>query len=144
MMKNLSPYALKINESLMLFDYAVAMASVGAGTRELPPFRHKKLWRLSLAVCFVSLLASCGAFDYSVGNQNFRSERYRERTLGNLYFTYDEKSEPYEMNLKRVHKGYAVHAPVYESDNDKTHAHFTVSRTRDYKWFSGVQLTFEF
>lgn len=123
------------------------MVSIRAVSSCLPPL-PKKFWRLSAVFTAVGLLAACGAFDYSVDKQDFRRDHYKERTLGNVYLNYDDSSDPYEMGVRRIHRGYAVHAPIYDSEDKvkKTHTrvHFTTQRTKDYKWFSGLQLRYEF
>jgi hypothetical protein len=130
----------------------------GAGkttTNTLPSL--KRCARLACLVPLLFQLSACGYADYSVRKQNFMSDSAspENRSLGNVYLnlSQSETAKPYTVDFARVktsrnfggsNKGYAMLAPVYANKDDKMKIHYTVSKTKDYKWFSGLQMRWEF
>ena len=62
--------------------------------------------------------------------------------LAEVSITYDAMQDPYAVQLTRVEGGYAMEAPMYQTSD--THARVTLSRTNNYSWFIGPNLSFSF
>jgi hypothetical protein len=103
------------------------------------------------------LLTACHHVTYSTERQNFLSdstENQGTRTLGNIYVNYNDSdvAKPYTMEFNRYRgdewrgrqdKGYTFNAPLYDNADD-TRLHYTVAKTKERKWFSGLEMKFEF
>ncbi len=118
-----------------------------------PSFR-KKWHQPALALAALFLLPACQSVDYSVEREHFvrdtaDSDNDALDTRGQIYVNLSESeiAKPYVINVNRVrnftNKGYAIHAPLVDNRDD-FRTHFAVSRTKDYKWFSGLQMRWEF
>jgi len=83
--------------------------------------------------------------DYSLREENFTRDSRKSDALAQLHYTSTGSQEPYSMELKRdrTHRGYGFNAPIH-NDGEGMKTNFTLSRTRDYRWFSGLQFSFEF
>lgn len=95
-----------------------------------------------LLVVFSS--SACSAIDYGTREENFNRETRRGDRLAFVNFA-DDTGTPYSVNVNRdkAHRGYAIQAPLHRT-GDATPIHLTVSRTKEYKWFSGLQFSFNF
>jgi hypothetical protein len=96
--------------------------------------------------CIAFLLTACGYADLSVKHFNFDKSKAKSNQLAvlNLHYDDDEETPPYAVELVRTKtsKGYAVRAPLYESE--KGAVHFAVAKQKEYKWFFGLQGRWEF
>lgn len=99
-------------------------------------------WRFLLLLALLSAITACGVVDYSLRSENFAGAP-KDRPLGTITFHYADDAEPYVMSARRVNRGYALQAPLYENGNDST-ANIVASRTKDYKYFVGVQAHYAF
>lgn len=84
--------------------------------------------------------------DYSLRDRNVSKHSRAYDSLAQLHYSEGEHdADPYSIQLRRDRdrRGYGLAAPIYDS-GDGVHTQFGVSRTKEYKWFSGLQLSFAF
>jgi len=104
----------------------------------MPLTPQKRLIRHCAVIILSSLLlGACGAIDYDIHEKNFFASSKKNKNIGTITFHYGE-GEDYEMRVRRVKGGYAFQAPVFE-DEDGSYTRFTASRTKDKKYFVGVE-----
>ena len=108
----------------------------------LPP--ETTLWRCASILALALISAACGLVDYSIGPSNLVSNQFSGSTseLGTIYFHYTDQAEPYAVHVNRTAKGYAINAPLYHDEDSG--AHLTLSRTKDYQFFVGMQANYTF
>ena len=99
------------------------------------------------ALCMVLILlcsTACSAMDYGTRRENFNRETRKNDRLAFVNFA-DDVGTPYSVNLNKdkSRRGYAIQAPLHRT-GDAIPVNFTVSRTKEYRWFSGLQLSFNF
>lgn len=90
--------------------------------------------------------SACETMDFGTRRDNFNRETRRDDNLAFVNFAKSENDmDPYSIKLNRDkrNRGYMVQAPLVDLD-EKRRVHFTVSKTKEYKWFSGLQLSWEF
>lgn len=106
---------------------------------------HYQLRTLCMLSVLGVVLSACGPVDYTVRRENFGPEARRTKPLGQLHFDRGPLQDPYTVELRRdrVHRGYALQAPLYKDDGGLK-AHLGVSKTKEYKWFTGLHVSFEF
>lgn len=104
-----------------------------------------RLLRPTLYCLLILPLVACGDMDYSLKKNNFSRESRKSDTLAAVDFDQGVGQDPYSVQLNRARnqRGYALQAPVYD-DHEGMKTHFTVSRTKEYRWFSGLQFSFNF
>ncbi|MFM9889786.1 MAG: hypothetical protein ACKVOE_03945 [Rickettsiales bacterium] len=92
-----------------------------------------------------SLATSCSRMDYAVRSDNFRADALAKNpALATLTYRYSDTQAPYEVTVRKVPRGYAMEAPVYDDPDMGMESHFTVSRTREFNNFVGMQTSFSF
>ena len=111
-------------------------------------------WRQTgVLALLVATLSACGCVDYSTDRKQFFNDSADadsgDRTRGQIYFDFSDSdtARPYIVDFKRIrsgdNKGYGFSAPVYDN-RDSLKTSFTVSKTKQYDWFSGMQVRWEF
>lgn len=110
------------------------------------PYDHTER-PMKKALCAVLVLFSgtaCSTIDCGTREENFNRETRRGDRLAFVNIA-DEDGTPYSLNLNRdkSRRGYAIQAPIHRT-GDAIPVNFTVSRTKEYRWFSGLQLSFNF
>lgn len=84
--------------------------------------------------------------DYSLRDRDAVKGTEEYDKLAKLHYLDHEKdTDPYSIELKRdrVRRGYGFNAPITD-DGDGMRTQFTLSKTKEYRWFSGLQLSFAF
>lgn len=84
--------------------------------------------------------------DYSLRDRNaIKGTDAYDKIAQIHYLDHKNDTDPYSIVLKRdrVRRGYGINAPITD-DGEGMRTHFTVSKTKDYRWFSGLQLSFAF
>lgn len=87
---------------------------------------------------------ACKAMDYGTRSENFNRQTRKSERLAFVNLA-DDQGTPYSVHLNRDknHRGYAVQAPLHRSGT-VVPVNFTFSRTKEYEWFSGMQMSFNF
>lgn len=71
--------------------------------------------------------------------------RPNERVIGSIAFQPDENEKPMgKMNVYKINKGYALMGNIHNDKKTKSRSDFVISKDKDYKWFAGFRLRFEF
>lgn len=103
-----------------------------------------KVGRLALLCVITLTFNACGYVDCKTKRDNFYAQSRKSDELGVIRFKDDENGDPYySMSVKKIKRGYALRAPLYE-DDDGVKANFTVQRDKEFKTFSGFQLSYGF
>ncbi len=101
------------------------------------------LGKLALLLGLITLATGCGRIECKTNRDNFYAETRSSNELGVIHFKDDMNSDPYySMSIKKISRGYALHAPLY--NDDSTGARFTLQHDKDLKTFSGLQFSFNF
>lgn len=116
-----------------------------AGTDTVPvlPPHEPSLWRPVAVTLLIFILGACGMVDYDLKEKNLFAPASQNKDIGIVHFHYSDADEPYDVRLRRVKGGYAMQAPLYESD-DGSHVNFTAMKNKDYKYFVGIEGKFTF
>lgn len=115
----------------------------GTLTASLLPPHESSLWRPVAAGILILILGACGMVDYDLHEENLFAPSSNRKNIGVVHFHYADGGEPYDVRLRRVKGGYAVQAPLYET-NEGSHVNFTAMKNKDYKYFVGVEGKFTF
>jgi len=97
---------------------------------------------LLFALCGMASACATPAVDYSLNLQNIRVKNSYAAPFGKIHLRMSESDEPFDINLSRRQGGYMLHTPAYETE--KTHAHWVLSKDKQYKWFIGIRGRMEF
>lgn len=127
--------------------------TVGGKLPQRPPFPARKIWRLCFLIPCIVLLSACGRVDYSTERNQFFTDSAdsdsSDSTRGQVYVNFSDSdiAKPYVVDFKRIrsnnNKGYGFQAPIYD-DRDSFKTSLALTRTKEYKWFSGLQMRWEF
>lgn len=90
-------------------------------------------------------LTACDSIDCGTKRDNFQRATRKSDQLAFMSFGDEETQDPYAVGLNRDrnHRGYAIQAPLH-GDDSAVQSHLTFSRTKDYRWFSGLQFSLAF
>ncbi len=92
---------------------------------------------IALLSALLAISTACSMLDYSIKRETFSADQRRDKSVGIIYVHYADKTEPYEISVNRIRRGYAVQAPLY--DEKDVSMNFTASRTRDSGNFIGLR-----
>ncbi len=88
-------------------------------------------------------ISACG--DYSYRWQRMKYTEYnkpKERTLGIIHLDDISSANDIEVHLTKKRGGYGIETPLYKTDFGNVNA--VVSKSRDYHYFTGVQMRLSF
>lgn len=119
------------------------MAKVGS--EAVASYPRSKSWSLAACVLLVMLPACHGNVDYSLRDRHAVKGTPEYDSLAKMHYLSKGETDPYSIELKRdrARRGYGFNAPIH-NDGEGIKSYFTVSRTKEFRWFSGMQLSFEF
>ena len=64
--------------------------------------------------------------------------------LGTIHLSDPEVEESNKLNLYKIHKGYALKANLDRDKKAKRKGDVVLSRSKEYRWFAGLQWRYEF
>ncbi len=109
-----------------------------------PVPQFQLLWR-PLALCtLLALVTACGVVDYSLRNIDDFASSPANSDAGAIYFHYADDAEPYVVHVNRTNRGYGFKTALYESDEGDTTTNLVATRSKDYKYFIGVETRYSF
>lgn len=92
-------------------------------------------------------LSACGQqMGYNLDRTELnRATKTNKDIIGQVYFGEEHAKDRYNIDLRRdrQRRGYQIQAPIYQ-DDDGMAFNYVVSRNKMYRWFSGLQLRYEF
>lgn len=92
------------------------------------------------------LFGLCGCTDYAYHWKRMKytgGDKPKERTLGIIHL--DDKSpddDDLELHLTKKRGGYGIETPLYRSDLGNIH--FVTSKSKEYRYFGGIQMRISF
>lgn len=89
-------------------------------------------------------LGGCTDYGYHWKRTNYSgTDKPKERTLGIVHF--DDRSpadNDVELHLTKKRGGYGVETPIYRTDFGNLH--FVTSKSKEYRYFGGIQMRISF